>query len=118
MGARLMVDQMMTEYWPWLLALVTGLVTLKWRVLGVYFSGQLETTSPVFDWVSCVAYALIAGLVTRMIILPIGTLQETSPEARLTGAAIALLIFFAARRSVLMGTFAGVGLFIAMTWQT
>ncbi|MGY8990465.1 MAG: AzlD domain-containing protein [Rhodospirillales bacterium] len=113
-----MLDQAMTEYWPWLLALVAGLATLKWRVLGVYFSGQIETTSLVFDWVSCVAYALIAGLVTRMIILPIGTLQETPPEARLLGAAIALVIFFAARRSVLLGTFAGVGLFVAMAWQT
>ena len=111
-----MVDQVMAEYWPWQLALVAGLATLKWRVLGVYFSGKLETTSPVFDWVSCVAYALIAGLVTRMIIFPIGTLQETSPEARLAGAALALVIFFAARRSVLMGTFAGVGLFVVLAW--
>lgn len=108
----------MVEYWPWLLALVAGLATLKWRLLGVYFSGQIETSSPVFDWVSCVAYALIAGLVSRMIILPIGALQETTPEARYIGAALALLVFFVARRSVLIGTFAGVGLFVVLSWQT
>lgn len=108
----------MVEYWPWLLALVAGMVTYMWRGLGVVFSGQLETTSPVFDWVSCVAYALIAGLVTRMIILPIGTLQETTPEARLAGAVLALVIFFGARRSIILGTLAGVGLFIVLACQT
>jgi len=106
----------MDEYWPWLLALVAGAATYMWRGLGVVFSGRLETTSPVFDWVSCVAYALIAGLVTRMIILPIGTLQETTPEARLGGAALALVIFFGARRSLLLGTLAGVGLFVVLAW--
>ena len=116
MGGQVMVDQAMTEYWPWLLALVAGLATLKWRVLGVLLSGRLETTSPVFDWVSCVAYALIAGLVTRMIILPIGTLQETSSEARLIGAGVALVIFFAAGRSILLGTLSGVGLFVVLAW--
>ena len=111
-----MVDQIMADYWPWLLALAAGMATYMWRGLGVFFSGQLETTSPVFDWVSCVAYALIAGLVTRMIILPIGTLQETTPEARLAGAAVALMIFFAARRSIMLGTLAGVGLFVVLAW--
>jgi branched-subunit amino acid transport protein len=103
-------------YWPWILAFVAGAVTYLWRGLGVALSGRLETTSPVFDWVSCVAYALIAGLVSRMIILPIGTLQESALEVRLAGAALALAIFFLARRSLMLGTLAGVVLFTFLIW--
>ncbi len=106
----------MDEYWPWFLALFAGLATYMWRGLGVTFSGRLETTSPVFDWVSCVASALLAGLVSRMIILPIGTLQEAPPEVRLAGAALALAIFFGARRSILWGAISGVGLFVVLSW--
>ncbi|MEQ8192921.1 MAG: AzlD domain-containing protein [Rhodospirillales bacterium] len=104
------------DYWPWILAFVAGAVTYLWRGLGVAFSGRLETTSPVFDWISCVAYALIAGLVSRMIILPIGTLQESTLEIRLAGAALAIAVFFLTRRSLLLGTFAGVALFTFLIW--
>lgn len=105
------------DLWPWILALVAGAATYLWRGLGVVFSGRLETTSPVFDWISCVAYALIAGLVARMIILPLGALRESPIEVRLAGAALALAIFFLARRSILWGTLGGVALFVALVWQ-
>ena len=95
---------------------MSGLATYMWRALGVTFSGQLETTSPVFDWVSCIAYALIAGLVARMLILPIGTLQEATFDIRLAGAGAALAVFYLARRSILWGVLAGVGLFVVLMW--
>lgn len=55
---------------------------------------------PVFEWVGCVAYALLAGLIARMIILPVGPLQETDLGSRLVSAAIALAVFFIMRKSI------------------
>ena len=37
-------------------------------------AARLDPKGEAFAWISCVAYAIIAGLVSRMLILPTGTL--------------------------------------------
>jgi hypothetical protein len=78
-----------------------------WRALGVALSGRIPERSPIFDWVGCIAYALIAGLVARMIFLPVGPLQAVGLDARLGAAAVAVMVFYAARRNLLLGVAAG-----------
>ena len=102
----------------WILALLlgSGLVTYVWRALGVLFSGRLNTESPAFEWVACVAYALLAGLIARMVILPNGPLAETASADRIGAAVVALAIFFLTRRNIGLGVAAGAGALILMTW--
>ena len=49
----------------------------------------------------------LAGLVARMILLPIGALQETTLLARLAATALAAGVFFATRRNLLLGVASG-----------
>ena len=99
------------------LVLVTvALITYAWRGLGVLLSGRIDPEGPVFEWVGCVAYALLAGLIARMIVLPIGPLEATALGARLAAAAVALAMFFLSRKNIGLGVAAGAGALVLLTW--
>lgn len=95
---------------------VAAAVTYFWRGLGVAFSGRIDPASPLFEWVGCVAYALLAGLISRMILLPVGALEATEVTHRIAAAVIALAIFFVTRRNLAFGLAAGVGVLVLFTW--
>ncbi len=102
---------------PVLVILLGGLVTYVWRALGVSLSGRIDPDGPLFAWTACVAYALLAGLIARMILLPRGDLAETATLDRLGAAAIALAVFFLmTRRNMLAAVAAGSGTLVLLTW--
>lgn len=91
-----------------LIVLACGAATYLWRGLGVALSAGLDTQSALFDWVACVALAMIAGLIARILILPTGVLAETLLWQRIGATAIALVTFyFFTRRNLLVGVLAG-----------
>ena len=100
----------MTEWGPYVAIAIGALGTYMWRALGVALSGRMRDRSPVFDWVGCIAYALIAGLVARMIVFPVGPLQEVGLAARFGAALAAIVVFYAGRRNLLLGVAAGAAL--------
>ncbi len=103
----------------WWLIFLCGAATYVWRGLGVVFSGRIRTDSALFVWVGCVAYAMILGLSTRIILMPSGALADTLLSHRLIATAVALGVYFALRRNLFFGTVAGVGAFIALApWGT
>ena len=92
--------------WPLLVLAVSAAATYVWRGLGVAFSGKINPDGRIFAWLACVAYALLAGLIVRMILLPIGPLADSPLAARLTAAGVCLLCFLLCRRilpSILAG---------------
>jgi branched-subunit amino acid transport protein len=92
----------------WLLLLLCGAATYLWRGPGVLISTGVDVKGRVFLWVSCVAYAIIAGLVSRMLLMPTGVLAETTGLERTLGAAAALIVFFRlTRRNLFAGVAAG-----------
>ena len=62
-----------------LVLLTSGAIvgTYLWRGAGVMFAARIKSDSPVFQWVTFVSYAMLGGLIARMVILPIGPLMET-----------------------------------------
>jgi branched-subunit amino acid transport protein len=93
--------------WPLLVVFAGAAATYFWRGLGVALSGRIRPDGALFDLFGCVAYALLAGLVVRMILLPTGPLQATGLGARIAATAVGVAVFFALRRSVLAGVVAG-----------
>ena len=83
------------------------------RVLGPSPEGQkslpnIDPQSEAFAWISCVAYAIIAGVVSRMLLMPTEVLTETTLAERAIGSAVALLVFFRlTRRNLFAGVSAG-----------
>ncbi len=96
--------------------LVAGAIagTYIWRMLGTMFSRKIHTDSAVFQWITCVSYAMLAGLISRMILIPVGPLTEVSLWIRLAGVIAGLVVFFLVGRKVLPGVGAGVAVFILL----
>ena len=90
-----------------LLVVGCGLATYLWRGLGMLVSGRVRMDSEFFIWAGCVAYAMIAGLAVRIVLLPTGTLAATPLTARLLACGIALVVYFVLRRNLFVGITAG-----------
>ena len=88
--------------------------TYVWRATGVIFAARVNVDGPVFQWVTFVSYAMLGGLIARMVILPIGPLMETSLIYRTLAFAIGVGLFFALGRRILPAVFIGVGSFIIL----
>lgn len=87
-----------------LLVAICGAATYLWRGLGVVVSGRLRSDSAAFTWVGCVAWAMIAGLTMRILLMPSGVLAQTSLLDRAIGSAVALCCYFVlSRRNLFLG---------------
>ena len=96
----------MTELW--ILLAICALATYLWRGPGVPLSEGMAPAGEAFTWVSCVAYAIIAGVVSRMLLMPTGVLAETTLAERAIGSAVALAVYFLmTKRNLLVGVVAG-----------
>lgn len=100
----------------WLLVLASGAATYAWRGFGVLLSGRIATEGGLFRWLTCVAYAMIAGLTTRLIVLPTGILASSALADRLIACAVALLAYYACRRNLFAGVSAGAAVLIALSY--
>jgi branched-subunit amino acid transport protein len=78
-----------------------------WRWLGAYLGRSLSPEDEIFRWVKAVSTALIAGLVMRLVIFPIGAMAATPLSARLAALIVGVLCFYLARRNLLVGILAG-----------
>lgn len=103
--------------WPFVVLAGGAAATYAWRFVGVLLSGRIRADSAVFDWIACVAYALLAGLVARMILLPSGPLVETRLVDRMLAATLGLVVFFfATRRNLPAAVLAAAGTMGALAW--
>lgn len=100
----------------WLLLLASGAATYLWRGLGVLLSGRINPQSAMFEWVSCVAYALVAGLIARIIVAPSGLLAQTALTDRLLACVVAFVAYRLARRNMFAGMVCGIAFFIGAAY--
>jgi branched-subunit amino acid transport protein len=82
----------MSEYT--LLAIACGLGTYVWRGLGVAVSARIRPQSELFAWIGCVAFAMLAGLISRVVLIPSGALEHTALWQRLAATGFALVAYF------------------------
>ena len=106
---------MNSDFGPWTILLFAILGTYIWRGLGVLLGARIDTEGILFRWVSSVSYAILAGLIARMIVLPIGSLAESPMEHRLVPIILGFLVFFLFKRNLPFGIITGVGCFSLLT---
>jgi branched-subunit amino acid transport protein len=99
-----------------LLVFACGAATYLWRGLAVPLSGRVRVDSELFTWIGCVAYAMVASLIARMVLLPSGTLAATLLPDRLLACAVALVVYFAGRRNLILGMSAGFVVIVVSGW--
>ena len=99
----------------WLLVIASALGTYAWRGLGAFLSGRIAVASELSDWIACVAYAMLAGLMSRIVFMPTGMLAATLLADRLIACAVAVAAYHLARRNLLVAVAVGVATMVAIT---
>jgi len=102
----------------WVLVIASIFATYLWRFLGALFAKRIDPKGVLFGWVTCVSYAMLAGLISRMVFLPAGSLVEVDLWIRLAGIVSGLTVFYLCRRQVLLGVGAGMAVFIVLVSAT
>lgn len=99
--------------WLWGVLAASALATYVWRALGTAAANRISADGPWARWAGCVAYAVLAGLIARMLILPAGVLAEAHVSDRLGALALGFLAYFICGRSMPAGLAAAVSAFTA-----
>ncbi|MBL0950976.1 MAG: AzlD domain-containing protein [Pseudomonas sp.] len=76
----------------------------------------LDEKAEIRVGVRYVAAAILAGVVAKLMVSPGGALVLAPWPARIGALAVALVMFYAARRSVVAGVLSGVGAVVAASW--
>ena len=87
-----------------LVILVTSLATYLSRFLGVISSEKMDVKSKIFRWFNCIAYAILAALIARIVIFPAGVLSESSLFIRLLVLGGAVLLFLITKKNLVYPT--------------
>lgn len=105
----------MTNLEPSIVLMLCIFGTLIWRVLGVAVASYIDISGDLFQWFNCVAYAMLAGLISRIILIPSGTLATTPLFDRATAVAIGFIIFIIFTRNIFWGTATAFLIFLGFT---
>ena len=93
---------------PYLALILVGFLPNEfWRLLGIVASRSLDEGSELLMWVRAVATAVLAGVISQLILMPPGPLATLPLAARLSAVAAGFAVFLIARGSVFAGVLAG-----------
>lgn len=92
----------------WIAVLVGALGTFIWRFIGVVVETRMRVDSPLFIWVGCVAYAMVAGLMARVLLMPGGDMTLEPIPLRIAAFLVGWAVWYWRGRSVPLGLLAGV----------
>jgi len=84
--------------------LITSFATYLSRFLGVVSSEKIKKTSKIFKWFNCIAYSVLAALITRMVVFPAGELAESSIFIRLFVVILCVLMFLFTKKNLVYPT--------------
>lgn len=95
----------------WGLLVLVSLSTYVWRAGGVAIAARIKPDGDLSQWFSCVAYGMLAALMSRIVILPVGILAETLLIDRLVALGAGVAMFCAFKRNMLAGLLSSVSVF-------
>jgi hypothetical protein len=97
-----------TELGPYLALLLVGFLPNEiWRLLGVVVARRLDEDSELLVWVRAVATAVLAGVISQLVLFPPGQLADIPVTARLSAVVAGFVMFLLVRRSVFVGVLSG-----------
>ena len=82
----------------WIVVLSGAFATFMWRFAGVVIARYVKADSLFMVYVNAAAHAMVAGVMTIILVYPVGSLSETHLEFRLAGFGLALCIMLFTRK--------------------
>ena len=98
----------------WGILVLVSLATYLWRASGVVISARIKPDGDLSQWFSCVAYGMLAGLISRILLLPVGVLAEAPLMDRLVALAAGFMMFFLFKRAMMPGMIGAVSVFVVL----
>lgn len=89
------------------------LVSEPWRWAGALVGRSIDPESELFAWVRAVSTAIIAGLVTRMLIYPAGALADVGLSMRVAALLAGIAAYRLLRNNLGLGILAGLAMLLA-----
>jgi hypothetical protein len=95
------------DFAPYALLILVGFLPNEvWRMLGVVLARGLNEDSQIIVLARATATAILTGVVGKLVIFAPGALANVSVTVRVGAAALGLVAYLLARRSVLVGVVA------------
>src|SRR3954463_8857932 len=95
------------DFAPYALLILVGFLPNEvWRMLGIVLARGLDEDSQVIVLARGTATAILTGVVGKLVIFAPGALANVSMSVRIGAAALGLVAYLLARRSVLAGVVA------------
>ncbi|WP_339757360.1 AzlD domain-containing protein [uncultured Hoeflea sp.] len=97
-------------WWPYVFIAIAGwLATDIWRWLGVLIGNRLAQDSAALTWVRAVATALLAAVIAKLILYPVGELQNVPVAIRVAAASVGFAAFLMAGKRTWVGIAVALG---------
>ena len=107
----------MTEnYWAWIFFLSAIVATYIWRFAAVLISHRIKANHPIFEWVTCLSYAIIGALVATALFFPTGILLFVPLWQRFFAISLAFLGFYFLGKKLFVGIIFGEVTLIMLLW--
>lgn len=103
-------------FWSWVVLGLACAGTYAWRGLGVMLSGKISQESLFFKWLTCVTYAMVASLVVRIVVLPVGVLAQLPLMYRLAATIAALAVMVSGPQRMVAALLTGTLLTALLGW--
>ncbi len=82
----------------WFVVFLGAIATFMWRFAGVAIAKFVNPDGMLMVYVNAAAHAMVAGVMSIILVYPIGSLATTSLDYRLTGFGLALVIMVLFRK--------------------
>lgn len=93
---------------PYVALILAGFLPNEvWRFIGLVVARRLDEDSELLVWVRAVATAVLAGVISQLILTPPGALANVALWVRLGAALAGFLAFLLIRRSIFVGVLVG-----------
>ena len=104
------MNAVLAELWPYFVLLLVGYLPNEvWRVFGLVLARGLNEDSEIVIWSRAVATAILAGVISKLILFSSGALDTIPLPVRIVAAALGFIAYLAIRRSVFVGVLVGEG---------
>lgn len=102
-----------TWWWPYVFIAIAGwLATDIWRWLGVLVGNRLRQDSAALTWVRAVATALLAAVISKLILYPAGELNNVPVELRLIAVFFGFTAFLIGGKRIWIGIVVALGVLL------
>jgi branched-subunit amino acid transport protein len=100
-----------------LVLLIAGFLPNEvWRILGLMLGGGVDEGSELLIWVRAVATAILAGVISQILVQPPGALASVPEWLRYAAVAAGCVVFIVTGRSIFTGVVCGELLMLAGKW--